>query len=193
MPWAKAGGYYWLIGLLWAGTAWAEQTSPEQPLPKEEQCQSEACLKSRAQQNLGIDFPAYLTWRYCGRLRQLFVNDGQRRLAGYQSRFSESHSPQHLQRALSFVQQQQSWLEECHVYHLETTAPALFGNPHLSTRILMGLDDLNQALITTSVHKNLFSEDYLQAVTELDRHFHRLFALVENYHLWEHLKNRYME
>lgn len=185
---------YWLIGLLFIGAASAE-TLPTDPTeePQEQECQNEACFKRKAQETLQVLFPEYLTWRYCDRLRELFVNDGQRRLAGYQSRFNESHSPQHLQRAIGYVQQQQSWLEECHVYHLETTAAPLFGSPHLSTRILMGLDDLNQALLTTSIHKNLFSDEYLKAVTELDRHFERLFGLVEDYQMWVHLKQRYME
>lgn len=185
-------GAIWLIGLFLAGTAWAE-APPEGAPAHQDECQSEACFRDRAQESLQVLFPEYLSWRYCRHLRQLFVNDGQRRLAGYQRRFNESHSPQHLQRALGFVQQQQTWLEECHVYHLETFAPPLFGSPHLSTRILISLDDLNQTLITTSIHKNLFSEEYLQATTELDRNFARLFGLVEDYQMWAHLKQRYMD
>lgn len=174
--------------LLMSAPIWAAEApiiDAAQPHPE---CESEACLRAHAQKILEVRFPEYLSWRYCGQLRQLFINDGQRRLAGHQRRFNDSHSPQPLQHALNFVQQQQAWLEECHMYHLETGNQPLFGTPHLSTRILMSLDDLSQALLTTSTHKNLFSEQYLDAVTELDHQFQRLFGSLEDYQVWTHVK-----
>ena len=141
----------------------------------------EECRKQLAEAKHNIDFPGYLTRKYCNDIAIEFMTTSIKSLQSYRFKHLESKHRGGMRNTNRFIKQRQEWLLECDQYLKYTDYGRLFRNAQTTDRIFAAMASVSKELASL-VEGATYTDELGDASTQVAAEkFDLLFKLVDNH------------
>ena len=141
----------------------------------------EECLRDRAMAKTTIEFPSYLTWKFCEDTKKSFIDADVRSLESYRdNRLDASHKTR-MKNIRSFVQQRKEWLMECDQYLDLTEHGRIFKDEETTKSIFAAMDKISSELDSLIAGVTYVSAEGGADTEVVAGRFDDLFKLVDNH------------
>lgn len=152
----------------------------------------EACLKEKAQQEHSVNFPSYLTWKYCDGLKLDFINIDMESLQSYSSSHFDTKYKGPIKNTIRFLDQRKDWLSECDKYMEVTGKGRVFDDKKTTDLVFGRMESIRKELqgIVDGVTYSSANGDETAVI--VGEKFNSLFEAVDDHKNLMHLKGRYV-
>ena len=153
----------------------------------------EACLRDRASVTNSVEFPSYLTWKFCEDTKQSFMQGDIASLENYRHQRLNSEHKNRMRNIQNFVQQRKEWLMECDKYMDLTSRGRIFKDATTTTNIFAAMDAVANelaSLIGGTTYTSSEAGGSVDAVVA--GKFDQLFKLVDDHKTILMLKGQFV-
>ncbi|MFT7560719.1 MAG: hypothetical protein ACI93R_002642 [Flavobacteriales bacterium] len=152
----------------------------------------ESCLKEKIELEKKLDFPGYLTWKYCEGLKLDFMTTDMRSLESYSTKHFDTKYKGPIKNTVRFIDQRKEWLGECDQY-LQLTGKGRVFDDKKTTDIVFGqMDSIKHELKGILDGASYSSANGDETKEVVGDKFGQLFKLVDDHKTLLHLKGRYV-
>lgn len=106
----------------------------------------EACKKAEAESKHKIEFPGYLSWKFCDETRIDFITSDMGSLENYSSKHFDTRYKGGMRNIKKFLEQRISWLQECNQYMSMTGKGHIFENAKTTKAIFASMKAVSKEL-----------------------------------------------
>jgi hypothetical protein len=106
----------------------------------------EQCKREKAMADNGIQFPEYLTSRYCRDISVDFLMGTRNSLQEYRDERLERAHRGGMRNIRNFIEQRKEWLKECDQYLMLTGQGRIFRNAETTEKIFSAMDTVSKEL-----------------------------------------------
>ncbi|TQV67762.1 hypothetical protein FKG94_24845 [Exilibacterium tricleocarpae] len=141
----------------------------------------EECRKQLAEAKYSVDFPGYLTRKYCNDIAGEFMTTSMKSLQSYRFKHLESKHRGGMRNTGRFIEQRKEWLAECDQYLKYTDYGRLFKDAETTDRIFAAMTSVSVELASL-VEGATYTDEAGDASTQVAAEkFDLLFKLVDNH------------
>ena len=144
-------------------------------------CEDEACLKDRAAAKNNVEFPSYLTWKFCEDTKASFMEGDIPSLESYRNKRLNSQHKVRMKNIKTFVEQRKDWLQECDQYMDLTEHGRIFKDKETTQKIFAALDAISKELDSLLSGVTYVSEEGGADTEVIANKFDGLFKLVDDH------------
>lgn len=152
----------------------------------------EQCLREAAESKNNVEFPTYLTWKYCDDIRMDFMTSSMTSLEKYRSDHFDTRYKGGMRNIKSYIEQRKEWLQECDTYLQFTRKSRIFEDDKTTDSIFAAMDKVTKELddlIAGVTYSSALGQDSQSVINE---RFDLLFKEVDDHKTLMHLKGRYV-
>lgn len=139
----------------------------------------EQCLRQKAEQAKGIEYPGYLSWKYCEGIRNEFMTSSMKSLQNYADSRLNINYRKSMRNIQHYLEQRKDWLNECDSYMQATHRGRIFNDKNTTQGIFAAIDEVEQELASLLSGVTYAGQDSDTAVAA--QKFDQLFTRVENH------------
>jgi hypothetical protein len=152
----------------------------------------EQCLKEKAKAKHNVQFPGYLTAKYCEGISLDFMTSTMRSLNHYRTNNLETKFKGPLKNTKNYLAQRKEWLQECDDYLSMTQNSHVFNDEKTTKQIFASINSIEsemEALINGVSYSVEAGEGQFVAINDK---FNNLFRQVDNHKTLMHLRGKYV-
>ncbi len=152
----------------------------------------ETCRKQLAEAKHNIEFPGYLSRKYCRDIATEFMTTSMKSLQSYRFKHLETKHRGGMRNTVRFIEQRQDWLKECDQYLKYTDYGRLFKDAKTTEGIFAAMASVS-AELASLVEGVTYTDELGDVSTEVaaDK-FDQLFKLVDNHKTLMQLKGQFV-
>lgn len=150
----------------------------------------ESCAREKAQITQKVEFPSYLTWKFCENTAADFMTSAVNSLKSYQSKHLSTTYKGPMKNIRNFVNQRKEWLLECDGYLQATDKGRIFTDDKTTKAIFASMDTVSNelnALISGVTYSN---DDGSGDNAVINDKFNTLFTRIDNHKNLLHLRGK---
>ncbi|AFU97612.2 hypothetical protein [Simiduia agarivorans] len=140
---------------------------------------NEDCLRDKAEQASGTEFPGYLSWKYCDSIRNEFMTSSMKSLQTYADSRLDMNYRKSMRNIKDYLGQRKDWLSECDGYMQATNRGRVFNDDKTTNTIFTAMDEVNTELDSLLSGVTYAGQESDTAVAS--QKFQQLFTQVENH------------
>ncbi len=152
----------------------------------------EACLRDRASVTNNIEFPAYLSWKFCDDTKASFMDADIRSLENYRTKRLNIEHRNRMKNIRKFIEQRKEWLQECDQYLELTNHGRIFRDEATTEKIFASMDAVSGELGSILRGVTYSSEEGVDQNTIIAGKFDGLFQLVDDHKTVMMLKGQFV-
>lgn len=152
----------------------------------------EACQRERASVTYNLEFPSYLSWKFCEDTRMAFVESDIASLERYRTSSLDTKQKGGMYNIKNFIEQRKAWLTECDDYMDKTNHGRIFKDEATTQKVFAAME-----AVSTELGKAIKGVTYV-ATGEQDENaiiaskFDQLFKLVDDHKAVMMLKGQFV-
>lgn len=153
----------------------------------------EACQKEKASAKHNIEFPGYLSWKFCEDTKSSFMEGDISSLENYKNKRLNVQHRNRMKNIKSFIEQRKDWLLECDQYFDLTNHGRIFTDVKTTESIFSAMD-----VVTKELEALIGGVTYVAEGVEQDENqiiaskFDQLFKLVDAHKTQTMLKSQFV-
>ena len=144
-------------------------------------CEDEACLRDRAAAKYDVEFPSYLTWKFCEDTKASFMEGDIPSLESYRNKRLSSEHKVRMKNIKTFVEQRRDWLQECDQYLELTDHGRIFKDKETTEKIFAAMDSVSSELDSLIKGVTYVSEGAGADTEVIANKFDTLFKMVDDH------------
>jgi hypothetical protein len=153
----------------------------------------EACLRDRATVTNNVEFPNYLTWKFCEDTKQSFMQGDIASLENYRHQRLNTEHKNRMRNIQNFVVQRKEWLMECDKYMELTERGRIFRDETTTTKIFQAMDAVSTELASVLGGTTYTGEGTASSENAIiGGKFDHLFKLVDDHKTMLMLKGQFV-
>lgn len=106
----------------------------------------ETCQRDRASVTHNVEFPGYLSWKFCEDTKLTFMQNDIPSLENYRQKRLDTQYKVRMKNIRNFVVQRKEWLAECDNYFELTDHGRIFKDEENTDQIFMAMDEVSDQL-----------------------------------------------
>jgi hypothetical protein len=106
----------------------------------------EACQRDRASAIHNVQFPSYLTWKFCADTRMAFVESDVASLERYRRASLDTQNKGGMYNIKNFIEQRKAWLAECDDYMNKTEYGRIFKDGATTEKVFAAMEAVSAEL-----------------------------------------------
>ena len=152
----------------------------------------EACQRDRASVTNNVEFPSYLTWKFCDDTKNSFMQSDIRSLESYRTKRLNIEHRNRMKNIKEFVEQRKQWLQECDNYLELTDHGRIFRDEETTEKIFAAMDDVSKELDSLLRGVTYVNEDGLVDNSIIATKFDTFFQLIDDHKTVMMLKGQFV-
>ncbi|GAB1268470.1 hypothetical protein NBRC116493_17230 [Aurantivibrio infirmus] len=152
----------------------------------------EACLKNRASATHNIEFPGYLTWKFCEDTKASFMEGDIPSLQNYRNKRLNIKHKNRMKNIQSFVEQRKEWLQECDKYMQLTDHGRIFKDSKTTGEVFESMDAVSKELASLIQGATYVSAEGGSDNEVVASKFDQLFKLVDDHKTMMMIKGQFV-
>ena len=152
----------------------------------------EECRKEAAEKEHKVDFPDYLTTKYCDDIRMDFMTSAVRSLENYQTNHLDIRYKGGMRNIINYIEQRKDWLAECDQYLTYIGEGRIFEDEATTEQIFASMDRVEKELTDLSngvVYTTSINQDPTDVI---NARFDEFFQVVEDHKTLMYLQGKYV-
>ncbi|WP_185236390.1 hypothetical protein [Teredinibacter franksiae] len=152
----------------------------------------EKCAKDKAEAEKNVQFPGYMSWKFCEDTRMDFMTSSMESLDKYRSKHFDTRYKGGIRNIKNYMVQRKAWLVECDTYMQLTGKGRIFEDNKTTKKIFKAMDSVTKELgdlIAGVTYSSSLGQD---SSVVLNGHFETLFTAVDDHKNIMLLKGRYV-
>ncbi|WP_096084417.1 hypothetical protein [Agaribacterium haliotis] len=152
----------------------------------------ESCKRDQLKNQQNLDFPGYLSWKYCEGLRNDFMTIDMRSLQSYSSKHFDTRYKGPIKNIVKMLDQRQDWLGECDNYMKLTKKERIFKDKKSTEAIFAKMGSVKKELEAVINGARYSSENGDETGVIINEKFEALFTAVDDHNNLMNLRGRYV-
>jgi hypothetical protein len=152
----------------------------------------EACQRDRASVTHNVEFPGYLSWKFCEDTRMAFVESDISSLEKYRRDRLDTKYKGSMRNIKNFIEQRKSWLAECDDYMNKTNRGRIFKDDATTLQLFAALDSVSGELDKVIKGVTYVSSGDQDENAIIGSRFDQLFKLVDDHKAVMMLKGQFV-
>lgn len=152
----------------------------------------EACQRDRASVTHKVEFPGYLSWKFCEDTRMAFVESDISSLEKYRKNRLDTKYKGSMRNIKNFIEQRKSWLAECDDYMNKTNRGRIFKDEATTQLLFSSMEavsgELEKAIKGVTYVSNGDQDENAIIASKFDQ----LFKLVDDHKAVMMLKGQFV-
>ena len=152
----------------------------------------EACQRDRASVTNNMEFPGYLTWKFCDDTKASFMQADVRSLENYRTKRLNIEHRNRMKNIKQFVEQRKEWLQECDQYLDLTNHGRIFRDEETTEKIFAAMDNVAEELGSILRGVTYVTEEGGENNAVIAKKFDDFFQLVDDHKTVMMLKGQFV-
>jgi predicted transcriptional regulator len=152
----------------------------------------ETCQRDRASVTYNVEFPGYLSWKFCEDTRMAFVESDVSSLERYRKDRLDTKYKGSMRNIKDFIEQRKSWLAECDDYMNKTNRGRIFKDDATTQQLFTSMDAVSSELDKVIKGVTYVASGDQDEQTIIGSKFDQLFKLVDDHKAVMMLKGQFV-
>lgn len=152
----------------------------------------EACQRDRASVNHNVEFPGYLSWKFCEDTKLTFMENDVPSLERYRQERLDIEYKVRMRNIKRFVEQRKEWLSECDNYFELTNHGRIFKDEETTDQIFAAMNEVATQLDNAIKGITYVASEDQDKSAIIGAKFDSLFKLVNDHKTLMMLKGQFV-
>lgn len=152
----------------------------------------ESCQRLKAESKHQVEFPTYLSWKFCEDTKMSFIERDIPSLQGYRTDRMTTKYRGSMRNTKNFIEQRIGWLKECNDYMAMTGKGALFQDEAVTDSIFESMQAVTKELDDLIAGVTYTAEPGVSDVAVAGEKFDHMFKLVDDHKTLLMLKGQFV-